>query len=323
MDSRGSLPAVACCGATRTQVRHTTGKHEAQPPESTARKKSSLHSSLLLLLRFFSPALGTETAPLGRRPSSCAVDMEGISGSHLHASRESAANAAMLAAAKSASRSASMLAAESAQGGAPSGSIGRKKALTQPDGGGTRPAGRPYHSGGLPGAENAQEEYGTSSDEEQPPPSMGPTFHLPNFSALPLRTGPLRRGSMNMSSPNAGRKALLKKSGFGASLRENAVRRMTSHDHVAIEKKRDGPSLNKELRTMYDPDNVVTDDHISGKEHMYSDISLLKRESLKFHPTVQKIMTMLWMQLDVENYGFISKERCDAARRGNGGGRGA
>ena len=249
--------------------------------------------------------------------------MEGISGSHLHASRESAANAAMLAAAKSASRSASMLAAESAQGGAPSGSIGRKKALTQPDGGGTRPAGRPYHSGGLPGAENAQEEYGTSSDEEQPPPSMGPTFHLPNFSALPLRTGPLRRGSMNMSSPNAGRKALLKKSGFGASLRENAVRRMTSHDHVAIEKKRDGPSLNKELRTMYDPDNVVTDDHISGKEHMYSDISLLKRESLKFHPTVQKIMTMLWMQLDVENYGFISKERCDAARRGNGGGRGA
>jgi hypothetical protein len=130
----------------------------------------------------------------------------------------------------------------------------------------------------------------------------------------------MRRGSMNMSSPNAGRKALLKNSGFGDSYRKSAVRRMTSHDHGAIEKKREGPSLNKELRTMYDPDNVVTDDHISGKEHMYSDISLLKRESLKFHPTVQTIMTMLWMQLDVENNGFISKERCDAARRGNGGG---
>ena len=42
-------------------------------------------------------------------------------------------------------------------------------------------------------------------------------------------------------------------------------------------------------------DNLVQDKHLDDDpDHLYSDINLLKRESLKFHPEVKRLKQQLW-----------------------------
>ena len=67
--------------------------------------------------------------------------------------------------------------------------------------------------------------------------------------------------------------------------------------------KKDGPDLMEDLRQTYDPEG-------QGKRNqpkLYSNVSLLKRESIKFSPQVLGILAELWDVIDSDESGEIDK----------------
>jgi hypothetical protein len=73
-------------------------------------------------------------------------------------------------------------------------------------------------------------------------------------------------------------------------------------DHMVGASKHEEPTIIEELRAFYgmpeDPD----------AQHLYSDASLLARESIRYDPKIVKIMQKLWHVYDSDGSGFIDEE---------------
>ena len=63
----------------------------------------------------------------------------------------------------------------------------------------------------------------------------------------------------------------------------------------------------QKLREHYDPDGIHSEKHADQHEY-YTDLGLLKRESLKFHPKIRALLDQLWQAADKNGDGGLDKE---------------